>query len=127
VGTVHKTRTIVVLAGLLIATTQSPAVTEEVVEIQLRGHYFNEPATLNITVTVAPHELNRFLRIEADSVNLFRSSVITLSGENEKRLHNIVFKNLPAGAYVLRAEVMSSSAVRGMAEQEVIVTGGGNR
>ena len=123
----HKMRTILVLAGLLIAAGQSPAVTEEVVEMQLRGHYFNEPATLNITVTVEPHELNRFLRIEADSVNLFRSSVIALDGETEKRRHSIVFKNLPAGAYVLRAQVMSNRAVRGMAEQEVIVAGGGPR
>lgn len=123
----HKMRTILVLAGVLIAAGQSTAVTEDVVEIQLRGHYFNEPATLNITVTVEPHQLNRFLRIEADSVNLFRSSVITLDGETEKRLHSIVFKNLPAGAYVLRAQVMSNSSVRGVAEQEVIVTGGAIR
>lgn len=123
----YKMRTILVLAGLLIAAGQSPAITEDVVDIQLRGHYFNEPATLNITVTVEPHELNRYLRIEADSVNLFRSSVITLQGEAEKRLHSIVFKNLPAGAYTLRAQVMSSSAVRGIAEQEVIVSGGAIR
>jgi hypothetical protein len=124
---VYKMRTILVLAALLAAAGPSPAVTEEVVEIRLRGHYFNEPATLNITVAVEPHQLNRFLRIEADSINLFRSSVITLEGETEKRIHSVVFKNLPAGAYVLRAQVMSTSSVRGMAEQEVIVSGAGIR
>jgi len=106
---------------------QMPAGSEEVVEMRLRGHFFVEPATLNITVTVDPHELNRQLRIEADSLHLFRASVIALAGESEKRVHSVVFKNLPAGAYVVRAWVMSSSTVRGQAEQEVIVTGSGQR
>jgi len=99
----------------------------EVVEIRLRGRYFMEPATVHITVAVEPDEANRVLRIEADGDTVFRASDLSLSGATEKRMHAIQFKNLPAGTYTLRAQVMSSEKVRGMAEQELIVSGAGVR
>lgn len=122
-----RTRMRIVAAVLFAMVMQMPGASEEVVEIRLRGYFFVEPATLNIAVTVDPHALNRQLRIEADSLHLFRSSVIALAGQTEKRLHMVVFKNLPAGAYVVRAQVMSSNTMRGQAEQELIVTGAGRR
>ena len=99
----------------------------EVVEIRLRGRYFMEPATVHITVAVEPDEANRTLRIEADGDTVFRASDLSLSGASEKRMHAIEFKNLPAGTYTLRAQVFSSERVRGMAEQELIVSGAGVR
>ena len=39
------------------------------------------------------------LVVEADSDDYFRSSAIELDGANEKRLHSVEFKNLPAGTY----------------------------
>jgi hypothetical protein len=104
-----------------------PGGARDVVEIRLYGHYFAEPATVRITVAVEPDAENRALRIEADSEDMFRASDITLEGADEKRLHSLEFKNLPAGYYTLRAEVRSATAVRGMAMQEVVVTGSGVR
>jgi len=99
----------------------------EVVEIRLRGRYFMEPATVQITVAVEPDEANRVLRIEADGDTVFRASDVTLSGAGEKRIHSMEFKNLPAGNYTLRAQVYSSEHLRGQAEQELIVSGVGGR
>lgn len=99
----------------------------DVVEIRLRGRYFMEPATVHIMVAVEPDEANRVLRIEADGDQVFRASDLSLSGAREKRLHAVEFKNLPAGAYVLRAQVFSTKDLRGMAEQELLVTGVGGR
>lgn len=99
----------------------------DVVEIRLRGRYFIEPATVQIVVAVEPDAANRALRIEADSDQMYRASDLTLSGADEKRLHTVQFKNLPAGEYMLRAEVLSNSGVRGMAEQPLVVTGSGGR
>jgi len=42
---------------------------------------------------------------------MYRSSELTLTGANDKRLHSIEFRNLPAGAYTLRAQVKSSLRV----------------
>jgi hypothetical protein len=111
----------------MTAVTLVPGDAAEVVELRLHGHYFAEPATVHVTIAVEPDAQNRVLRIEADSQQMFRASDISLDGADEKRIHTIQFKNLPAGSYTLRAEVRSSTAVRGTAQQELTVTGSGAR
>jgi hypothetical protein len=112
-------------AFVLAIGSTTPGSAADVVEIRLNGTYFSEPATVRFMVAVEPHEANRVLWIEADSADLYRASEISLSGVDEKRLHTLSFKNLTAGHYTLRAEVRSSSGVRGMATREVVVTGVG--
>lgn len=117
-----------IVFAVAIATTGSrPGQAREIVEILLRGHYYVEPATVQITVAVEPDADNRALRIEADGDSLFRASQLALAGATEKRLHAVEFKNLPAGNYTLRAEVLGQDDVRGMAEQELVVSGAGMR
>ena len=115
------------LTAALVTTAAVAGDAGEVVEIRLRGHYFSEPATVQITVAIEPAKDHRSLVIEADGERYFRSSELTLSGENYKRLHSIEFKNLPAGAYILRAEVHSSEDVLATATQDLVVTGVGGR
>ena len=94
------------------------------IEIRLLGRYYMEPATVQVTVAIEPDANNRVLHIEADGEQMFRSSDVTLAGDTDKRLHTIQFKNLAAGSYTLRAEVLSSSEdVIAMAEQELVVAG----
>ena len=76
-------------------------------------------------IAVEPNSENRTLRVEADGDNMFCSTEVTLAGDNEKRLHTIQFKNLAAGEYTLRAQVLSNSSVRSQAEQAIMVTGDG--
>ena len=95
----------------------------DLVQIRVNGHYFAEPATVEITVAVEPDQANHTLRIEADGDRYFRSSEITLEGSSEKRLHTVEFRNLPAGSYEVRAEVLSAKDVRGTAVQDVEVMG----
>jgi hypothetical protein len=118
---------LVVFIAALMTTAGRPSHANEVVQILLRGHYFVEPATVQITVAVEPDAKNRALRIEADGERLFRGSQLTLEGATEKRIHAVEFKNLPAGNYILRAEVLGEESVRGMAEQELVVSGSGQR
>ena len=99
----------------------------QVVEIRLRGHYFPEPATVRMTVAVEPHEQNRLLRIEADGESMYRATEVELSGENDRRLHLVEFKNLTAGSYVLRAEVRSSTSILGQTTQPMTVTASAGR
>ena len=110
---------------VLAAGASTPGSAAMVVEIRLNGTYFAEPATVRFMVAVEPDKANRSLWIEADSGDLYRASEIALEGAGEKRLHQLVFKNLTAGHYTLKAEVRSSSGVRGMATREVVVTGTG--
>jgi hypothetical protein len=95
------------------------------VEIRLSGHFFAEPATVQMIIAVEPNAENRTLRVEADGDNMFCATEVPLSGDREQRLHTIQFKNLAAGEYTLRAQVLSNSAVRSQAEQGIMVTGDG--
>ena len=110
-----------VLAAVIICGTLA-AGAKEVVAIRVRGRYYTEPATIRVTVAVEPDQSNRSLRIEADGDRLFRSSEVSLDGNNGERLHTVEFKNLPAGQYVLTAEVRSVEQIRGIA-REVLVVG----
>jgi len=115
------------LTGLLALAGATHGDARDVVEIRLHGRYFIEPATVRILVAVEPDAENRALLIEADGDQMYRSSELTLTGASEKRLHNIEFRNLPAGNYTLRAQVRSSNDIRGQASQDLIVTGSGGQ
>ena len=96
------------LLTVAVASTAGPLVgdAKEIVEIRLRGRYYAEPATVQITIAVEPDAVNRSLRVEAESERMFRSSQINLAGANEKRIHTLEFKNLSAGEYTLSAQVL---------------------
>ena len=96
---------------------------KQVVEIIVRGHFFSAPATVPITIAVEPAADNRVLVVEADSDDYYRSSSIELDGDKEKRLHSVELRSLPAGEYVVRAQVKSKSDVLGSAVQDLVVMG----
>lgn len=121
----RRTVVSVCLTGLLALAGATRGDARDVVEIRLHGRYFIEPATVRILVAVEPDAENRALLIEADGEQMYRSSELVLTGASEKRLHNVEFRNLPAGYYTLRASVRSTHDVRGSASQEMIVTGSG--
>ena len=118
---------IISLIGILLLSGAASTVGDanDIVEIRLRGRYYAEPATVQITVAVEPAAVNRALRVEADSERMFRSSEIVLSGAGEKRIHTLEFKNLPAGEYTLSAQVFSRNEMRAVATQQLTVSGGG--
>ena len=116
-----------VFTAALITTGTRQGHANEVVEILLRGRYFVEPATVQVTVAVEPDAQNRSLRIEADGERLFRASQLTLDGASEKKMHSVEFMNLPAGNYTLRAQVLGAEDVLGKAEQQLVVSGAGMR
>jgi len=98
---------------------------ESNLQIRLSGRYYAEPATVQMIIAVTPAAENRTLRVEADGDSMYVSTEIALAGDKEKRLHTIQFKNLSAGGYTVRAEVLSNSDVRWQATQEIFVAGPG--
>ena len=111
------------LTTSLIAVAGLTGFARDNVEIRLAGHYFAEPATVQMVVAVEPDAQNRTLRVEADGDNMFASTEIQLAGDREQRLHTVQFKNLPAGEYMLRAQVLSRNSVRSQVTQEIMVAG----
>jgi len=114
-------------ATLIIAALAAAAVRTDaganVVELRLLNRYFTAPATVWITIVVEPDEANRTLRVEMDGERMFRASALKLEGASEKRLHEIQFKDVPAGQYRLSATVLSAVEVRGTARQNLNVVG----
>ena len=94
------------------------------VEIRISGHYFSAPATVQMVIAVEPDSQNRTLRVEADGDSMYTSTEIQLAGDREQRLHTIQFRDLAAGEYTLRAQVMSTTDVRSQDERRIMVTGG---
>jgi hypothetical protein len=115
-----------ILTAVFVGATALPGNAADLVQIRINGHYFAEPATVQLLVSVEPDQANRTLRIEADGDRLFRSTEVNLDGLSEKRLHVVEFKNLPAGAYEVRAEVLSADTVRATATGELMVLGAGD-
>src|SRR4051812_18523623 len=109
-----KARMLLMMTATLSLITVSGSA-NDLVAIRVNGHFFAEPATVQITVAVEPDQANRTLRIEADGEGFFRSSEITLDGSSEKRMHTVEFRTLPAGSYEVRAAVFSADDVRAMA------------
>jgi hypothetical protein len=112
------------LLAILTICAVASAQSQERVEIRLRGRFYTEPATVQVTIAVQPDIHNRALLVAADGERLFRSSEVALDGEHSQRIHMVEFKNLPAGQYVLRAEVHSSNDVRAVAEQLLTIGAG---
>ena len=122
-------RTIIwsIVSAVVLTVAAISGAAGELIEIRLRGHYYAEPATVQITVAVEPAANHRALVIEADGEHYFRSSALALAGEQEKRLHTVEFKNLPAGSYILRAQLRSVDEILATATQDLVVTGTGGR
>jgi hypothetical protein len=112
-----------ILTAFAVAATAVAVHAHETVQIRLRGYYYSEPANVQITIAVEPEANNRTLRVEADGDAMFRSSEVPLNSDDRQRLYTLEFKNLPAGTYTLRAEVLSDKSVVATAEQELLVAG----
>jgi hypothetical protein len=98
---------------IVIALTSITAA--PIVAIRLNTRFALAPASVRVVVVVEPHAANRTLRVELDGDGMFSASDITLEGDDEKRVHELYFKGVPAGRYSILAEVLTAHAVRGSA------------
>ena len=63
------------------------------------------------------------LAVMVDSGDFSRRSTIELDGEYDAPVHQMLFKELPEGDYVVAAEVLGADDVRGYAYAELRVLG----
>jgi hypothetical protein len=112
----------VLLFAVMVVTGMS-SLAEQVVDVKIRGYLVNAPATVMVTVRVPPDARNRALAVMADSGDFSRRSTIELDGEYDAPVHQMWFKELPEGDYVVTAEVLGADGVRGYAQAELRVLG----
>jgi hypothetical protein len=79
------------------------------------------PANVLVRARVVPDPDNRWLEIEADSGEFFRSSMVTLDGDSAPSVTEIAFKGLPGGEYQISVALHGSRGVRGTMSRKITV------
>jgi hypothetical protein len=92
-----------------LATTASADDPERPLHVRISPTMAHAPADLYIYVSVARRPDNRILRVSAESDDFFRSSETQLDGEHSARVTVVRFRELPAGDYEIRAELVVST------------------
>ena len=73
------------------------------------------PATVQLTLRVAPRKENRLLRVTLDSGAYYRSSDVPLEGAEAAAMHSVRWPGVPSGDYVVIVELFRSNGSRHMA------------
>ena len=97
----HTTLAALSIIGMLTASGTTDA--SEKLTLRVTPNVSNAPSTVIVKATVAKNANNRWLHIEADSAEFFRSSQIQLDGERAPVVTEIRLPNLPGGEYTVKA------------------------
>ena len=81
----------------------------------------NAPAEVVVTATVERDADNRSIEIAAESDDFFRSSLITLEGDQAPRTTQLHLKNLPGGEYTVMVVLHGSHGERTLARRTIVV------
>jgi hypothetical protein len=73
------------------------------VAVRVYPYVSPQPATVQLRIQLTPHQANRRLIVEVDSLSLFRSSLIPLDGKFAPSVHWLTLEALSAGEYVVKA------------------------
>ena len=96
----------VALAALTIIgmfTASGTTGASEKLTLRVTPNVSSAPSTVIVKATVAKNANNRWLHIEADSGDFFRSSEVQLDGDRAPVVTEIRLPNLPGGEYTVKA------------------------
>jgi hypothetical protein len=101
----HRDRLVAIAALMVLlgALTPEPAQTSGILLVRATPEVSREPAAVRLMVRVDPDEANRTLLVGVDSPDLYRSSLITVSGESARSSYWVDLSSLPAGDYTVTA------------------------
>jgi hypothetical protein len=111
------TARIAALLGVIASTTWAA----EPVEVRVSSAFVLEGSNVRVTVRIVPDKDNRFLTIQADSSDYYRSSRIQLSGDEAPLIHTMMLRSLPSGVYEVRAILSRSDDVEQAAQRPLRV------
>ena len=117
-----KTR--LILAALTIIgmlTASGTTVATEKLTLRVTPNVSSAPSTVIVKATVAKNADNRWLHIEADSGEFFRSSEIQLDGERAPVVTEFRLPNLPGGEYIVKAVLRDSMGEETIVRRTAIV------
>ena len=82
------------------------------------------PTSFTVRVFIERHAANRWIKVSVESAAYFGSSEGQLEGERSSRLRLVQFRDVPAGAYEVKAAVLDQHGdVIGSAHTRAMVIG----
>jgi hypothetical protein len=112
---------------LMLMTTSLPTGAGERNTMKVSPAVAFAPANLIVRAMIEADAQNRAVQIVAESVDFYRSSEVQLEGDKAARTSMIEFRNLPSGAYEVRALLFGSDGrQRAFARQQVNVISSGS-
>jgi hypothetical protein len=104
----------------LIALSGTPDATERL-SLRVTPNVSSAPSTVIVKATVAHDAANRWLHIEADSGEFYRSSAIQLEGDKAPLVTSIRLNNLPGGEYTVSAVLRNNLGEETVVRRTVLV------
>lgn len=105
--------------GLLFAGGEAAAT--EKLSLRVTPNVSSAPSNVVVQARVARDADNRWLHIEADSGEFFRSSSIQLDGDKAPTVTEVRLANLPSGEYAVSAVLRDSHGDETTVRRTVIV------
>jgi hypothetical protein len=118
-----KSTLVFCLSVCCICIFASTIAADSPVQINVTANVVREDSTIMVTARVRPDARNRTLALSAESDAYLRRSVVQLEGANDAEIHQFVLKSLPAGQYVISAELRGTSNLLAVAQRELTVVG----
>ena len=107
------------IIGMLTASGATDA--SEKLTLRVTPNVSSAPSTVIVKATVARNADNRWLHIEADSGEFFRSSEVQLDGDRAPVVTEIRLPNLPGGEYIVKAVLRDNMGEETIVRRTAIV------
>src|SRR5207237_504769 len=98
----------IILVGLILSLA-GPLGANDKLSMKVSPAVSFAPANLVIRAVVAADDENRAIEITAESEDFYRSSEIELDGSRAPHTTMVYFRNLPGGAYEVRARLKGAN------------------
>ena len=112
------TLAVVTILGMLGASGTDAS---EKLTLRVTPNVSSAPSTVIVKATVARNSNNRWLHIEADSGEFFRSSEIQLDGDKAPVVTEIRLPNLPGGEYTVVAILRNNTGEETIVRRTALV------
>jgi hypothetical protein len=81
------------------------------------------PADVTVRTTVEANAGNRWLEVEVNSLDFYRSSRVQLEGEDAPRTRMFQFRGVPSGIYDVSVALVDADGARLVLRREISVVG----
>jgi hypothetical protein len=120
----YVSRLVGLSAVALITLAPSATIAKDRVTVTLSATVLSTDGELHATIRVDPQDENRLLNISLDGPFYFASTDKQLDGASSARVHDIWWRHIPPGDYVVKATVEAATGRKFIEERHMKVIGG---